>query len=211
MVIVNVALYLPYVVFEEWWYLRFLLPSIPLVLVLMVATLSGLWHRVRARRAKRPPLRTFGGDPTLAIVALAVFFVMQARDRSVFRLHALEARYARGGAFVDERLPARALIITSWQSGSVRFYSGRPTLVWDALEPAWLDRALAFARAQGLEPYLLFERWEEAAFRARFRGSAVAALDWPPLAEVATQVRIYRPGDRDRYLRGEPVATEYAR
>src|SRR5205085_954235 len=29
----NVACYLPYLVFEEWWYLRFLLPSIPLLVV----------------------------------------------------------------------------------------------------------------------------------------------------------------------------------
>ena len=211
MVVLNVALYLPYLVFEEWWYLRFLLPSVPIVLVLAAAALSGAWHRLRALRGGALPLRTIGADPTLAIVLLAIVFLAQARDRSVFRLRALEARYARGGEFVAQRLPPNAIVITSWQSGSVRFYSGRRTLVWDALDGAWLDRAMAFVRARGLEPYLLFERWEEPAFRARFRDSPVAALDWPPAAEVATQVRIYRPDDRARYLRGDPVATEFAR
>ena len=66
-------------------------------------------------------------------------------------------------------------------------------------------------RARGLEPFLLFERWEEPIFRRRFAGSAIAALDWPPAAEIAGQVRIYRPTDREKYLSGTGVATEYAR
>ena len=100
-------------------------------------------------------------------------------------------------------------MITSWESGSVRFYGGRKTLVWDGLDPAWLDRALAYVRSKGYEPYLLFERREEPDFRQRFAGSAVARLDWPPMAEVASQVRIYRPDDRDRYLQGTLPPTEY--
>jgi hypothetical protein len=31
------------------------------------------------------------------------------------------------------------------------------------------------------------------------------------MAEVATQVRVYRPGDRERYLRGEQEPTQYIR
>ena len=65
--------------------------------------------------------------------------------------------------------------------------------------------------ARGFEPFLLFERWEEPLFRERFAGSATAALDWPPMAEIAGQVRIYRPEDRVRYQQGVSWATEYAR
>jgi hypothetical protein len=83
--------------------------------------------------------------------------------------------------------------------------------VWDVLDPAWLDRAVAYTRTRGLEPYLLFETWEEPIFRQRFAGSDIAKLDWPPAAEVAGQVQIYRPDDRARYLRGEAAPTEYAR
>jgi len=57
----------------------------------------------------------------------------------------------------------------------------------------------------------LFERWEEPIFRQRFAGSAIAALDWPPAVEIAGRVRIYRPNDREKYLSGTGVATEYAR
>ena len=102
-------------------------------------------------------------------------------------------------------------MITSRYSGSVRYYGGRRTIVWDALDPAWLDRVVSYTRERGFDPYLLIDSSEEAAFRQRFTGSAVARLDWPPLIEIAPQVRIYRPADRERYLRGEAPPTEYVR
>jgi hypothetical protein len=202
LVLVNFALYLPYVVFEDWSFVRFLLPTIPLMLILVMASIDGLLRRVRVRT----PL-------VLAAIAvlLAVVFVHEARDRQTFRLQLLEARFERVGRYVGERLPANALVITSWQSGSVRFYGNRPTLSWDGLPENRLPDAIAFARARGLDPFLLFERREEEDFRTRFGGADIAALDWPPMAEVGGQVRIYRPDDRGRYLRGESVRTDYAR
>ncbi len=147
----------------------------------------------------------------MAALVLAVFFVREARDRQAFDLARLESRFVRAGVYAAGRLPANAFVITSWQSGSIRFYAGVPTLAWDSLDPAWLDRAVEFAGARGFEPYLLLERWEEPAFRQRFAASPIGALDWPPAVEIATQVRIYRPGDRQRYRAGGAVATEYAR
>lgn len=200
---VTVASYLPYVVFDDWSYLRFLLPALPALFVLWAATLDAVCRRIRPRVA--------GGVLALAAVVLALWFVRAAVEQQAFRLQALEARYARAGLYVGERLPASALVVTRWQSGSVRYYSGRPTLAWDALDPARLDEALRFAADRGLEPYFLFERGEEPLFREHFAGHALGALDWPPMAEVAAQVRVYRPGDQARYRRGEPVPTEYAR
>jgi hypothetical protein len=216
LVLVNVACYLPYIVFDHWSYLRFLLPTLPLLVIMVVAAVDALCRRAARLRQGRVALRPGGQAATLAValtvVVLAVLWVQEARGRQAFRLQVLEARFERGGTFVDRRLPADALVITSWQSGSVRFYSGRKTLVWDQLDPARLDEAIAFVRSRGFEPYLLFERWEEPLFRRRFAAqSLIGRLDWPPAAEVASQVRVYRPDDRDRYLRGVQPPTEYVR
>jgi hypothetical protein len=202
MFLVNLAVYLPYVVFDDWSFLRFLLPTIPLLLILVVAVVDAALRR----------LRVPGGVwvTGAAVAVLSVVFVREARERPTFSLQRLEARFERTGVFVDRRLPTNALVITASGSGSVRFYSGRKTMLWDGLEPAWLDRALLYVQSNGYEPYLLFERREEAEFRQRFVGSDIARLDWPPMAEVATQVRIYRPDDRDRYLKGTLPPTEYA-
>ncbi len=199
---VNLGVYLPYVVFDDWSYLRFMLPTLPLLVVFLIATIDAICKLIGLKRTM----------PVLVAVSvvLALLSIREARDRNVFRLQRLEVRFSRAGEFVARRLPPNALVITSWHSGSVRFYSGRKTLVWDGLDPAWLDRAIAFVRAKGLKPYLLLESGEEPLFRARFRGSQIGELDWPPMAEVASRVRIYEPEGRARYLRGESAPTEYA-
>jgi hypothetical protein len=212
LILVNVACYLPYVVFDHWSYLRFLLPTLPLVVIMMVAVVDAISRRLAPRVGQGLGRQTVKLVVPITALVLAFLWINEARDRQAFRLQSLEARFERSGAFVDRRLPPNALIITSWQSGSVRFYSGRKTLVWDQLDPLWLDRAIAFARSRGFEPYVLLERWEEPVFRRRFEaGSVVGRLDWRPAAEVASQVRVYRPDDRDRYLRGLQAPTEYVR
>ena len=213
---VNALCYLPYAVFNDWWYLRFLLPAISLILILTVAVVDEVMFHLLRRWAPTPRRaryeeRAHAVVVAVLAVALAVVFVREGRARSVFDLQRLESRYLRAGAYVADHLPPNALVVTSWESGSVRYYGHRNTLVWDVLDPAWLDRAIAYTRTRGLEPYLLFERWEEPNFRQRFAGSDTGKLDWPPAAEIAGQVRIYRPDDRARYFRGEAAPTEYAR
>jgi hypothetical protein len=201
MFVMNLGLYVPYIVFDDWSYLRFLLPTIPLLLVLVVAVVDAILRRLRAPAA--------AWITAAVVLALALLFVRETRARPTFVLRQIEARFERAGIFVGNRLPPNAIVVTSSESGSVRFYGRRKTLVWDQLDPAWLDRALVYVRAKGYEPYLLLERREEPDFRQRFAGSAVARLDWPPMAEIGSQVRIYRPGDRDRYFRGTLPATEF--
>jgi hypothetical protein len=212
--IVNLALFLPYVVFNDWSFLRFLLPTLPFVMVLIAAVLDAVTVRLlRTGLAPGEPRRRLHAAVALVpvVLALAAVFIQQARARHAFDLQAMEARFATAGRFVAQRLPANAVVITGYQSGSVPFYSGRRTLAWPAMDPAWLDRSVAFMRDKGFEPYLLFERWEEQEFRSRFAASPLGPLDWPPIAEVSRQVRIYRVADRDRYHEGLAIPTEYVR
>ena len=72
LVVVNVLCYLPYAVFNDWWYLRFLLPGIAIVLVMTMAAIDAIntewgpgtvryaaaglqprWHTRCARRSPR--------------------------------------------------------------------------------------------------------------------------------------------------------------
>jgi len=212
--VTNLVLFLPYTVFDDWSFTRFLLPTVPMLLVLVAAAIDCLVVRLFGAGispADSSARRRLAVAIGLIVAVICALLLQQAVRRKAFELRAMERRFARAGQFVAERLPADAFVITDYESASVPFYSGRRTLAWRALDPAWLDRAIAFARARGFEPYLMFERWEEPEFRARFTGSDVGRLDWPPVAEVATQVRIYRVSDRDRYRQGVAVPTEYAR
>ena len=195
------AIYLLYSPFPEWWYLRFLIPAIVVLLILASAVSVHLLSKAH-----------MGGLIPLAAVVLGIVGTRAAGDRDAFALQHMEGRYRDSAALVRDRLPANAVLITVWQSGSVRFHAGREIVMWDSLDPAWLDRAITWLRSRGQQPYLLFERREEQEFRARFRGqSETGRLDWPPRFDLGRQVRIYDPADRARYLAGESYATENIR
>jgi hypothetical protein len=204
---VNAAIYLPYIVFDDWSSLRFFLPTAPLLLVLATACVDSIARRLGAR--------VWQSATVTAVLVLLVSWtsVGEAAHRQTFRLRDLESRFARVGSYVGSRLPANAIVFASVHSGSVRYYGRRLSVVWDELDPAWLDEAVTTLRERGFDPYFVLEAGEEAPFRERFGqdpSSVLAALDWPPLAEVGSQVRIYAPGDRERYQKGAAKPTEYA-
>ena len=192
------GIYLLYSPYPEWWYLRFLIPAIVVLLILASAVSVHLLSKAN-----------MGGLIPIVAVLLGIIGVRAAGDRDTFNLQRMEGRYRVSAELVRDRLPANAVLITVWQSGSMRFHAGREIVMWDSLDPSWLDRAITWLRSQGGQPYFLFERREEPEFRARFRGhSEVGALDWPPRFDLGRQVRIYDPADRARYLAGETYPTE---
>jgi hypothetical protein len=194
----TIGIYLLYRPYPEWWYLRFLMPALVIMLILASAVAVELASRARMR----------GLIPLLAVL-LAILGTREAGARDVFALQGLEGRYRDTAAVVSERLPADAVLITVWQSGSVRFHAAREIVMWDSLDPQWLDRAVEWLEQRGRKPFLLLERREEVEFRQRFRGHAtIGGLDWPPRFVVNRQVRIFDPSDRARYLAGESYATE---
>jgi hypothetical protein len=195
------GIYLLYQPYPEWWYLRFLMPS--LVLLIVLASAAGVTLASRAR---------MGGVVPIVAVLLAILWTRTASQRQALDLQRLEGRYRDAASLVTERLPGNAVLITVWQSGSMRFHADREIVMWDALDPAWLDRAVIWLREHGHQPYLLFERREEPEFRARFRGhSELGGLDWPARLDLNRQVRVYDPADRARFLAGERYQTENIR
>jgi hypothetical protein len=199
--VVVLVIYLLYEPFPEWWYLRFLIPALVLLLVLASAGATHVLTRAN-----------MGGVIPLLAVVLATLGVRSASSHDVFALQAMEGRYRQAGELVRDRLPANAVVITEWQSGGIRFHADREVVLWESLDPAWLDRAITWLKAKGLQPYILVERREEPEFRARFKSqSDIGGLDWPPRYDLNRQVRIFDPADRARYLAGEPYTTENIR
>ena len=196
-VAVTFACYLPYVVFDAWWYTRFLLPAIVPLLALTAAVAVALLDRAPA------PARAIAY--TLIAATLVTLFLQAAVPRDVFRMAQLERRFRSAGERVAT-LPPNAAIITLHHSGSVRFYAARPTFGWADIDKGRLDAAIEFLRRHGRKPYLMFEPWEEADFRTRFANDRLGALNWPPAVEV-DGVRIYDPDDYERHRRGERVET----
>ena len=194
------ACYLPYFVFDMWPFLRFLLPGIPLLLILASTVIVWLLGRL--------PLPLRAALLFLICSLLPIWYLNKADSLHVFDIQRAEHRYVSVGESVGAILPASAVVLTVIESGSVRLYGRRPTLRWDMLEPDRLDRTLDGLRAAGYTPYLLLEDWEDEGFRARFGTESVAGnADWQSAIEYygPVSVRVLRFGDRPAYFNGARV------
>ena len=195
--VATLACYLPYVVFDAWWYTRFLLPALLPCLALTAAVLVAAIGTL--------PVAARFPSFVLAVVGIVTVFLQIGTTHDVFRIRDLEWRFRSVGEFVAT-MPADAAFITLHHSGSIRFYAARSTVGWADVDKGRLDDAVAFLRRHGRRPYLLFEGWEEPQFRERFAGERLGGLDWPAAANV-DGVKIYDPDDYERHRRGENVRT----
>jgi 4-amino-4-deoxy-L-arabinose transferase-like glycosyltransferase len=177
--------YLPYVYFQphEWFYTRFLLPAI--AIMLFFAAAASVWAVRQLPAAIRMPI---GG---LGLILLVWAQMQSAQSRSVFELHRLESKYPAAGAFAHEHLPATAFILAAQHSGSIRYYANLPTLRWDLLGGGALDQALVSLRAEGYEPFAVLDAEEDAEFRRKFEAAGQrGAAHLVPLG-VSAGVRVY--------------------
>jgi len=173
-----IAAYLPYMYFrpDEWFYTRFLLPALPLMLLLGVAVTLDVARRVVPRAS--------GIATGVVTFALAVLFISTAERVGTFGLHGAEEKYPAVGAFVREQLPPAAFVFAMQHSGSIRYYSGCYTLRWDRLDRAALDQTITALRAAGHEPFAALDPDEEIEFRKRFESTGQQSVE--RMAPVAT-------------------------
>ena len=177
---VLVALcYLFYMPFDYWGYLRFVLPAVPIVMLLSADGVAWLSSHLGAAGSK------YG---LVLVTALAVVHgVSRSRGEGFFRNAQADRRYVDAALFIDSVTPPATVVLSMQHSGSVRFYSGRLTLRYDQLDPMWLDRALDRLAALGFSSYALLEEWEESRFRERFSTQqSTRLLDGRPLAARET-------------------------
>ena len=186
--ILVLASYLPYAVFAEWSYLRFLLPVFPLLFIVV----GGLF--VAALLRLPAPVRAVVF--LCALAAVGSFNVDRAREEQAFSMRRYESRYLFAGRYLASALSPKAVVVTVQESGSVRYYTGRPILRWDWLDD--LDTAVAALRAIGRHPVFLVEDWERPALLKKHARSVNAQLDWRPRAEFGDETRVflYDPLDR---------------
>jgi hypothetical protein len=203
-VMLSYLFYLPFGR-HEWVYLRFLLPAYPPLLVLAVAVTIEASRLVSAR----DPARTAGA--LIICIAVASWQARASVELGALAARVIDQRYVDVGRYIDVTLPADSVVIASLHSGSIRYYSGRRTMNYDRLERRWLDGAIEELRRRGTRPFIALEEGEEPSFRERFgEWNALGRLDWPPMAErrEPIRVRIYDPADRERFRRGETIATQ---
>ena len=183
------VVYLPYGIFPDWAYLRFLMPALAVAFVFVAALV--------ADAVARMPEPVRGPALVLAIAVTCTANVLVAKREQAFRLWDYESRYRSVGHYLKETLPPNPIVITFQESGSIHYYTGAPISRWDYI-PHDLEDAVSAFRQRGLHPILVVEDWERPNLRARFPKSRLATLDWAPRADIGetTRVWIMDPADR---------------
>lgn len=169
--------YLPYYAFEEWWYLRFLLPAIPAMLVLCAVAILTI-----GRLIPRP------WNSALTLVLATALFVPELQftraKQMLGPLYLAEQRYVTVGLYLRRVMPANGLVFAIQHSGSLRFYTGRPTVRYDVIDEDWVARAPAAAMSAGYHPYAVFEDPEMPQVRSLMGVGANAPLPWRLIARL---------------------------
>jgi hypothetical protein len=159
-----------------WWYLRFLLPVMPAVLIgaLLIARqlaelAVGRWG---PRRAARPLIAGL-------LVGLAVWAGASSRhwDRffRVVHLPAREVEYPQGVAWMARQVPPNAAIACFQTSGAVYAYSSFPVIRYDILDRDSAGRLARELQAHRTPVFALLFEFEVPAFRERY-GDAFVEL-----------------------------------
>jgi hypothetical protein len=128
------AMYVFYIPFDAWWFLRLLLPAWPALALGTVAVIHAVSRPARshARLAE-----------AVAVAALGLFTANTAGRLHVFPDNEGERRYATIAALVREATEPSSLILASIHAGPIRYYAGRDTMRFDLLNEEWLDRTVA--------------------------------------------------------------------
>jgi hypothetical protein len=137
---------------ETWWYLRFLLPGFPAVI------LAGLLV-AQAWRAS-PPWILLG----LCLVGQVIL----ARELRIMVIHKQEREYSVATRWLAAHVPAGSVVFAHQLSGSLQFYNDFVLVRSDLMPSEHLATLHAAAKASGRQIYAaLFEREISEAFNER--------------------------------------------
>ncbi len=168
------TIYVIYLVWDDWWYLRFLLPSYPLIM-------TGTAAIARSVALRLPRELTWVAGAV--VLMLGCVQLGTSSQYGVQDHWTGERRYVLAAHMARQMTPRNSLIIANQHMASVRYYGGRVTIRFDSLEANWLDRTVRWLDRRDVETYLLIEDWELDAFRKRFVGErALEALSRAPMA-----------------------------
>jgi hypothetical protein len=198
-ILVNYALYLPYLTYVGWFWLRFLLPALLALFVLLAA---GLDHLRLYLRRWSPPLAFAALVPALVVVWYAEDLIQPQVGYE--RIHVMQR-------YLAEVLPRNAVVMTYAHGGAIAAATGRPVVRLDYIEGDALDRVIPSLQRRGYRPVYVLDVAVEGDFVGqRFRNSERGRLTWPARAEITsvTSILYYDLGDRDEFFNGERWPTD---
>jgi hypothetical protein len=139
---------------ETWWYLRFLLPAVPALVVSGLLVLRTLVAR-------------FLATPARALCALGVALVLIFANSTtlcghlgVFHIARDELRYGRTADWMRAHLPSNAICLSMQETGALFYYTDFTFIRWDALTKDNVANIEALVRSSGRPLYAVLFPFE---------------------------------------------------
>ena len=141
---------------DAWWFLRFLLPAVPAVVVGGLLVLQSLSLRL-------PGWADPARSPVAFVVALAL--ATSQLDHQSKLLHPLsvgdeERVYSKATDWMSKNLPNNAICLSMQVSGALVYYTPYTFIRWDALDRDNLPRVESAIRATGRPLYAVLYPFE---------------------------------------------------
>jgi hypothetical protein len=154
---VYIGFYLPYRWTQEnWWFLRFLLPAAPALIVAGLIVLQLYIERLRAR---------FRGGWVRVLPAILLFAAVGAEASQIVPLGAWaigrgERKYGRVADWLGANVPRNSAIIATQFSGALFYYTDLTLLRADQMDPPTAASIRAAARSEGIPLYAVLFPFE---------------------------------------------------
>jgi len=142
---------------EDWWFLRFLLPAVPALIVSGLLAVAACFETLRRSM------------PGLLMSTMAALLVMASLGAEATQAYALDAwsigrgerKYERACDWLNANAPRDSVVIASQFSGALFYFTGFAVLRADQIDPATADRIISAARAAHRPLYAVFFTFEE--------------------------------------------------
>jgi hypothetical protein len=161
---------------ESWWYLRFLLPAAPAVVIGAVFVLRSLATRLAPSPQR---FRAVGAFAAAALLVLANTVVWN-RPLHPLIIGEEERRYGTISSWLNQHLPGDAVCLAMQDTGALFYGTGFTFLRWDEIKPTDMGRVDDAVRRSGRPLYAVLFPFELA------NGALNHSLPgrWTPVGEV---------------------------
>lgn len=156
---------------ETWWYLRFILPAFPVLILVALVVLQRFWQLIPSPRWARALFVT-------VLVFGAAWQVQLNRRLDVLDIPTGESYYLDTANWARRYLPPESAVFCMQVSGAFYFYTPFMLIRWDQVVVARLPALLAALRAEKRPVYAVLYDFENRAARERLGGQ------WKQIATV---------------------------
>jgi hypothetical protein len=147
---VYAAFYLPYrFVHEAWWYLRFLLPMAPAMVIGGLLVLRALLARISSPYAKAWSILVFAAS----VVLVAVGSFALNRTLHATSVGKIELTYPQLTDWMEKNVPHDAVCLSMQASGALEYYTDYTFIRWDFIDKGNVAQVESAIRKSGRPLY----------------------------------------------------------